>query len=287
MAPLCIGYHVSKSMAPSKPMETNIALYRDRIRDTKCVQIFIAGPREYKLRFNDEQAAAFAEYVKDNEIFVVAHATYLDHPWAAKTTWFIKQELKLCEKMGISFLLHLGNQDVDVVDDVLTHMRSEDKKVGLRHPVRIYLETPAMMPAKSRYANVDNLVALMKVVGEKHNVGICVDTAHIYSCGVDISGYEKAREYFTTLIDGIGADRLMIHLNDNANKLGYGKDRHERLTDGDIWRKYKDNMKASGLWSIFKLVYRYNIKTILELDLREDLLYDFQIIELFDGDRQE
>jgi deoxyribonuclease-4 len=66
-------------------------------------------------------------------------------------------------------------------------------------------------------------------------VGVCLDTAHIWAAGYDLSG-PKGQE---TVLDNfdriIGLDRLrLIHLNDSKFGLGERKDRHAPVGKGFI-----------------------------------------------------
>lgn len=66
-------------------------------------------------------------------------------------------------------------------------------------------------------------------------VGFCLDTAHAWAAGIDLSDPD-AIDAFLAAFDGrIGLDRLvMLHLNDSKSTLGSHLDRHEHLGAGQI-----------------------------------------------------
>lgn len=68
--------------------------------------------------------------------------------------------------------------------------------------------------------------------------GICLDTAHLWGAGYDISTPEKAGEIITEFDRVVGLNRLhCLHLNDSAKDLGSHTDRHAYLGEGKIGLK--------------------------------------------------
>lgn len=267
---LSIGYHVSRIFHPRKSLCENIEEYSKQVGNTSTIQVFVAGPRECKLRLNDDDAAKLRQCIMSYGIYVVAHGTYLDHPWNTGNTYFIAREMEICNKAGIQgFLIHLSNHSIEQMIPVIEKINRSD--------VTLYLETPAMKPWNSVYADPHNIIKLYESI-RKYNTAICIDTAHVFSCGISLSSYTEMKEYMDLILSVIPPDRLLIHLNDNYNPCGGGKDKHAMLMKGNIWKDYVDNKKASGLWYLFELIKAYNIRAILELDTKEDLQYDFSVI---------
>lgn len=67
----------------------------------------------------------------------------------------------------------------------------------------------------------------------KENIGVCLDTCHIFSAGYDIvNNLDDVLEEFDRII---GLDKLKtIHLNDSLKPLGSNKDRHAKIGEGLI-----------------------------------------------------
>jgi endonuclease IV len=107
--------------------------------------------------------------------------------------------------------------------------------------------------------------------------GLCVDTAHLWSCGVDLSDYLSAETWLNEL--NIDPKCLMIHCNDNEKNIGIAPDIHTSLTDGKIWNNYKNNLQDSGLMAILKYCKKYEIPIILERHPMELLFNDYVIIQ--------
>ena len=66
-------------------------------------------------------------------------------------------------------------------------------------------------------------------------IGFCLDTAHAWAAGVDVSEPEAIDAFLADFDDRIGLDRLvMVHLNDSKSERGSRLDRHEHLGAGRI-----------------------------------------------------
>ncbi len=66
-------------------------------------------------------------------------------------------------------------------------------------------------------------------------IGFCLDTAHAWAAGIDLSEPAAIDAFLADFDDRIGLDRLvMVHLNDSKSELGSRLDRHEHLGAGRI-----------------------------------------------------
>ena len=66
-------------------------------------------------------------------------------------------------------------------------------------------------------------------------VGFCIDTAHAWAAGIDLSDPGAIDAFLSDFDERIGLDRLvMFHLNDSKSELGSRLDRHEHLGAGRI-----------------------------------------------------
>ena len=69
----------------------------------------------------------------------------------------------------------------------------------------------------------------------RERIGFCLDTAHAWAAGIDVSEPAAIDAFLADFDDRIGLDRLvMIHLNDSKSELGSRLDRHEHLGAGRI-----------------------------------------------------
>ena len=99
------------------------------------------------------------------------------------------------------------------------------------YPVTVLLETMAGKGSEVG-GRFEELKAILDAVGEP-NMGICLDTCHVYDAGYDIvTDLDGVLREFDRVI---GLDRLKaLHLNDSKNPFASHKDRHEKLGKGSL-----------------------------------------------------
>ena len=99
------------------------------------------------------------------------------------------------------------------------------------YPVTVLLETMAGKGSEVG-GNFRELKDIIDGVGRK-DLGVCLDTCHVYDGGYDIvHNLDAVLQEFD---DIIGLDRLYaLHLNDSKNPFGSHKDRHACIGDGSL-----------------------------------------------------
>ena len=82
-------------------------------------------------------------------------------------------------------------------------------------------------------AGIAEAIAARGIADER--VGFCLDTAHAWGAGHDLSNPEAADRFLARFDALLGIDRLVIvHLNDSKSELGSHTDRHEHVGAGRI-----------------------------------------------------
>lgn len=105
------------------------------------------------------------------------------------------------------------------------------KALAPGYPVTVLLETMAGKGSEIG-GRFEELKAIIDGVGSD-NVGVCLDTCHIYDGGYDIiNNLDGVLQEFDSII---GIDKLKaLHLNDSKNIMGSHKDRHACIGEGNI-----------------------------------------------------
>ncbi|HUF85307.1 MAG TPA: deoxyribonuclease IV, partial [Acidimicrobiia bacterium] len=85
-------------------------------------------------------------------------------------------------------------------------------------------------------SRIEELTAILEAVGPgSERLAFCLDTAHLWGAGYDISSAGGALAVVDRFEELIGLDRLpLIHLNDSRSLLGSRTDRHEHVAAGRI-----------------------------------------------------
>jgi deoxyribonuclease-4 len=141
--------------------------------------------------------------------------------------------------------------------------------------VRITLETTAGQGACIG-ARFEEIAAIIGGVADQKRLEVCLDTAHAFAAGYDLSLPKGAEKTFAEFDSIIGISRLsVLHINDSKSALGSRVDRHDNLGKGRI-----------GL-DTFRWIMRSKelalIPKILETPKGKDLAEDVEAMALLRG----
>lgn len=286
-----IGIHVNRDHAPgTRPdMVEHVEAALEEARraaDIKltAASIFVGGPKSRHITLREDERKQLRAYVARTGIRFIAHSSYAAHPWKGdhEAARYIREEQLVCEAAGIAGLVvHLPKLPAAEV------LRHAAQLIEPRAPsVRIYLETPAVRPAESFYETPAKLAELFARVRAEvdprlDKFGLCFDTAHLWTCGVDLRTYEAASDWLHELeraSDVIPHDCVMIHLNDSQRARGVGPDAHAALTEGKIWEGYRENLNDSGVAAVVDYAVRHGSTVILERKPHAALVSDYMIL---------
>lgn len=92
---------------------------------------------------------------------------------------------------------------------------------------------------------------------ESDNIGVCIDTAHMFASGYDLRTDENIKELEKTIKNTVTFDKVrLIHGNDSKVDFNSQKDRHEHIGKGKIGK--------NGFLSIIKNKYLSKFDMIVE-----------------------
>jgi endonuclease IV len=293
---LVIGPHVSKTgrKGTRAGRKMHVALAEDLAFVSTygpvapCAQIFVAGPKSMRETLSDEEKAGVLEYVRAHNAVLVIHGSYLDTAiWGGSETAArcLKQELRVAAGLGatgvVTHLSAASNSDnlPGVVRDI------ETLPDTVLNNVVWWLETNSAKPRATTFetpAKLGALVRRIRAVATKLRVGVCVDTAHLFACGVALDSAVAATRWIEEFEREVGPP-VMFHLNDSKTPLGSGKDIHEVLCNGMIWKSYHPTdgnlpVEESGLVTILNYCARNRCPVILERD-DDDLCHDLSLLQ--------
>ena len=285
------GPHVNRYHAPGdRPgiVEHIKAAREDAIAEASfkitAVSIFVGGPKNRKITLSPEERESLREYVNETGLRVIAHSSYSAQPWKGDpdAARYIREELEVCQEAGIvGLVVHLPKLPVENVMRYISRLYNPNV-----NSVRLYLEIPAVRPTESFYETPKKLAKLFTKIREQldtelNSFGLCLDSAHLWTCGVDMETYEAANSWLRDLesvADIIPPDRIMVHLNDSLREIGVGPDAHAALALGKIWEGYRKKLDKSGIAAITDYAQRHDTPIILERKPKEMLKNDYLIL---------
>ncbi len=158
-------------------------------------------------------------------------------------------EMQRCEQLGIKLLnFHPGSHLNKISEKECLARNAESINIALEQTefVKAAIENTAGQGTNLGF-RFEHLAEMIEQVDQKERVGVCIDTAHAFAGGYDISTEEGFTDTFEQFDEIVGFDYLLaMHLNDSKKECGTNVDRHDSLGDGYIgWTPFEMIMKDS------------------------------------------
>lgn len=216
-----------------------------------CLQIFASNPRSAAL-VNIDNYIKIAEevttYCRENDFKLVIHSPYTinlakEFKNGKKTLgisdcyWvqLLLHELHIAELLGcIGVVVHVGkhtsltyDEGLKNMSNVIHYVAKEMHKNKLK--TKLLIETPAGQGTellKDLPSFIEFFNSFAKE--EREYLGICLDTAHVWSAGYELE------EAYKILFSKNAKDVAVIHYNNSKDVKGAMVDKHASIFDGKI-----------------------------------------------------
>ena len=219
-------------------------------------QIFIGNNRsislDYKSKITNEECIEMKEWLKNNNHTLIIHSPYVinfsKHDVGEGSGVIHRKSLEWDllkgELMGaLGCVIHMGFKGTKTDEEAIKIMVRNVKKViqdtSLKvKKCKIILETSCKNGQIC--FKLEDFAKLWKMfTTEEHKrLGICVDTAHIFTAGYGINTIKGVDNFFKEFDKLIGLNKITcFHINDSKAILGSRKDMHEGIGDGYIYNK--------------------------------------------------
>ena len=229
------GCHLSATNGSAAMVKTALSI------GANTFAFFTRNPRGSRAKKEDSADAAQAVSLLREHDFgkLVAHGAYTmnlctaDPEARAFASQVLEDDLRRMAALpGNFYNFHPGSHVGQGTEAGIDYI-SAALKNALRHdyPVKVLLETMAGKGSEVG-GRFEELKAIIDAVGSD-NVGVCLDTCHVYDGGYDIvNDLDGVLAVFDRVI---GLDRLCaLHINDSKNPFASHKDRHEKLGQGSL-----------------------------------------------------
>ncbi|MFC7156226.1 deoxyribonuclease IV [Halomarina halobia] len=232
---LRVGAHVSVAGGVHNAVENEVAV------GGNCGQIFTHSPQVWQdPNIDDEEAAEFRE----------GTAAHLDGPWVIHSSYLVnlctpkddlraksiasmQREVDAAAKLDIPYVnVHLGAHTGAGVEAGLANAASALSELDIPHDVTVLVESDAGSGTKLG-GEFEHLATVLDDCDR--DLDVCLDTAHAFAAGYDLSTAKGAKDTITEFDDVVGLEHLMcIHLNDSKHACGTHKDEHAHVGEGEI-----------------------------------------------------
>jgi deoxyribonuclease-4 len=220
----------------------------ERARSIHCtaMQIFVKNNMQWFARpLRREEIRAFLDHVQRGELSsIFGHANYLINLAATNPQFYansiraLSEELTRADQLELPSLVlhpgaHLGAGEEAGLEKIIASIDEVFRKIP-KVKTKITLETTAGQGSCIGH-RFEHLAYIIANVREPERLCVCLDTAHVFAAGYDISSEASTRKTLREFDRVIGRDRLVaIHLNDSKTACASRVDRHEHIGKGRI-----------------------------------------------------
>jgi deoxyribonuclease-4 len=233
------GFHISIAGGFSRVAE------RAELRGCETIQLFSRNPRGWRYGpLDKEDVEEFRSSIKSSGLFpIFLHLPYLPNIASQESKFYKRSvdsvitDLERAEKLGAQYLIiHIGHRmessEDEGIEAVFQGINQAFEKV--KNPVILLMENTAGQGTEIGYT-FDQIKKIIERVHDHQRMGVCLDTAHSFEAGYDLSNKDGLERTLETFDQTIGLKRLhLLHLNDSKTPLGSRKDRHWHIGEGYI-----------------------------------------------------
>lgn len=237
-----LGMHMSMAGGISKVPPSAVQL------GCEAYQIFAGNPNSWHagtLKLKD--ILDYKENLKATSISqVVLHTAYLlnlaspDPKNYTLSTEALIYSLQRADQLGAPFVVtHIGShRKTSVAEGVQRIIAASQKALDQSQNSILLLEGGAGAgdAIGSRFDEMHKLISGLSDYTPR--IGICLDTAHLWGAGYDLSSPDKVKSVLEEFDHLVGLSYLKVfHLNDTKVDLGSHKDRHAQIGTGRIGKE--------------------------------------------------
>src|SRR5499426_1132939 len=232
---ILLGAHMS--------IRGGVSMAIERARSIRCtaMQMFVKNNMQWFARpLTREEVRGFLNHVQRGELLsVFGHANYLVNLAAtnplfhANSIRALAEELVRADQLELPFLVlhpgaHLGAGEEAGLKKIAKSVDEVFRKIP-KVKTKIALEITAGQGSciGHRFEHLAHIIANAR---EPQRLCACLDTAHVFAAGYEISSEAGVRKIFREFDRVIGRDRLVaIHVNDSKTPCGSRVDRHGHI----------------------------------------------------------
>ncbi len=237
---------VGRHLPISGGLKTTLRLAREQ--ELEAVQIFVSNPQGWAEPTPRPDADLFVEGAREVGLYpVVVHAKYLinlasrlpEH--RERSAKALASELAAAGAIGADVVVvHCGSHGGDGEEEGMARLVEGLKRA--RDLAGQDAAEPVMENSVGAGTQLCSTFEGLARAAKGAEVRVCVDTAHAFVAGYDLSTPKGAATVGDELRGVLGSRIALLHLNDARNGLGSHRDGHARIGEGQVseaaWREF-------------------------------------------------
>ncbi len=211
----------------------------------QSLQIFVGNPTAWSLPRVDREELERRRLVLDKYGIepLIVHAAYLVNLAAAKKDFYEKSCRLLRDTMERAYLLgspyvvmhvgsHGGRGFKEGLDLFISTLQGEIENWPPHVELLLENTSGAGTSLGGSFISIGHILGAL---GDDAPVGVCLDTAHAWAAGYDLSFPEGLQRSMEELKEHVGLENIkVLHINDINTPRGSHRDRHSHLGEGLI-----------------------------------------------------
>ena len=280
------GFHISIAGGFSKVVE------RAHVRGCETIQFFSRNPRGWNYSpLNKKEVEELRSSIRSSALFpIFLHMPYLPNIASLKSKFYkrsvhsVATDLQRAEQLGAQYLIiHIGHRmessEDEAIEAISQGINQAFEKV--KNGVMLLMENTAGQGTEIGHT----FEQIKKIIGGVHNpqrMGVCLDTAHTFEAGYDLSNVDGIDHTLERFDQTIGLKRLhLLHLNDSKTPLGSRKDRHWHIGEGHIglegFRNLVNHPSLRHLPGIMETPRRDTVEDLKNMKVIRSLVEDIEL----------
>ncbi len=208
-----------------------------------ALQLFVQSPRTW--RFPDHAPSDLARFRERREEVglgaVVVHALYLVNlasprdDFYARSVDTLRRTVETAAAIGSeAVVVHVGSHQGAGLEAALERVVPALERCLERAGEATWLLLENTAGAGDTIGrSLEELATIVERAGRHPRLGVCLDSAHLYASGYDVTDRATLDRLLLDLDREIGRERLRcLHVNDSKAPLGSNRDRHDNIGQG-------------------------------------------------------
>jgi deoxyribonuclease-4 len=235
---MLIGGHVSSAGGIHTAIDRIEAIGGD------AVQLFTQSPRTWRPtahdpanleRFRVRRAEAGVGYVLCHALYLINLASP-DSELYERSVAALSTTVEVARAIDGDVVLHVGSHQGAGLASALPRVTA-----ALEQALERATDVTSILLENSAGAggtigrSLDELATIVDRLGRPAQLGLCLDTCHLWVSGVDVTDPPRVDALLAEVDARIGLGRLRaLHVNDASTPLGSNRDRHANIGEGLI-----------------------------------------------------